>query len=259
MPWLTLSSPGEIRLAPASIESTAPMQSCRSHSEKATAIRRGLGAPGAGMDAGALAVAVGSLLDEAGVLDADRLYARARELRDELDVAGVVERERRRREQRSFRLHRQSDGMTRAVWLMDPETAAIVTDVVDRATSPKLGGPRFVRSDEAERAARIEQDPRTAEQYASDVLVELLRLGHTADPHLLGGDEPPAVRVRWSPARRCLPSLRGLAVSRPELLEQLPAKVRAMRDARGSAGLLRRPPRQPRRRPLRLAGCQPAP
>jgi hypothetical protein len=163
--------------------------------DKATAIRRGLGVPSVGIDAAALAVAASMLLQEADALDTDRLHARARELRDELDLAGVAEREVRRREQRSFRLHRQSDGMIRAVWLMDPETAAIVTDVVDRATSPKLGGPRFVRDDERERAERIENDPRSAEQYASDVLVELLRLGHAADPQLLGGDEPPAVHV----------------------------------------------------------------
>jgi hypothetical protein len=163
--------------------------------EKATAIRRGLGMPSSAIDVAALTAAANVLLSEADRLDADRLHVRARELRDELDTAGVAQREAQRREQRSFRLHRQSDGMTRAVWLMDPETAAIVTDVVDRATSPKLGGPRFVRSDEVERAARIERDPRTAEQYASDVLVELLRLGHAADPQLLGGDEPPAVRV----------------------------------------------------------------
>jgi hypothetical protein len=163
--------------------------------EKASAIRRGLGLPGIGIDVAALTAAADVLLGEADRLDADRLHVRARELRDELDAAGAAEREARRREQRSFRMHLQSDGMTRAVWLMDPETAAIVTDVVDRATSPKLGGPRFIRDDERKRAERIERDPRTAAQYASDVLVELLRLGHTADPQLLGGDEPPAVRV----------------------------------------------------------------
>lgn len=184
-------------------EPSAPWMACvadrvvagRLSPEKATAIRRGLGQPGFGIEVGALAVAARTLLGEADALDADRLHARARELRDELDSAGVAEREAQRREQRSFRLHRQSDGMTRAVWLMDPETAAIVTDVVDRATSPKLGGPRFVRDDERERAERIERDPRTAEQYASDVLVELLRLGHAADPQLLGGDDAPAVRI----------------------------------------------------------------
>lgn len=163
--------------------------------EKAAAIRRGLGEPGVGIDVAALTAAAALLLDEGTRLDVDRLHARARELRDELDTAGVAEREARRREQRSFRLHRHSDGMTRATWLMDPETAAIVTDVVDRATSPKLGGPRFVREHEVERAQRIERDPRTPEQYASDVLVELLRLGHSAEPQLLGGDEPPAVRI----------------------------------------------------------------
>lgn len=165
--------------------------------EKAAAIRRGLGQPGPGIDVAALTAAAALLLDEGGQLDVDRLHTRARELRDQLDTAGVAEREAQRRQQRAFRLHRQSDGMTRASWLMDPETAAIVTDIVDRATSPKLGGPRFVRDDEVEveRAQRIEHDPRTPEQYASDVLVELLRLGHSADPQLLAGDEPPAVRV----------------------------------------------------------------
>lgn len=161
--------------------------------EKASAIRRGLGSPSEGAGEMLLAGAAARLLAEAPTTDADRLLARARELRDELDEGGV--RERHRREQRSFRLYRQPDGMTRAHWLMDPETAAIVTDVVDRATSPKLGGPRFVDARRAEQAAQVAADPRTPEQLASDVLVDLLRAGHAADPGLLVGVGAPAVRV----------------------------------------------------------------
>jgi len=78
---------------------------------------------------------------------------------------------------------------------MDPETSAIVEEIRDRATSPKLGGPRFVDETMAARADRIEQDPRTAEQLASDVFAELLRAGSAADPASLLGDDIPAVRV----------------------------------------------------------------
>lgn len=173
--------------------------------EQADAIRRGLGEPDratgdADQDASRitveqLAAAAGSLAAEARSLDADRLLVRARELRDELDVAGVAVRERRRYEARSLRVFRQADGMSRLVWMMDPETAAVVGEVYDRVTSPKLGGPRFVDAQQHARAERIEGDPRTAEQYASDAFADLLRAGRAADPELLVGEGAPAVRV----------------------------------------------------------------
>lgn len=173
--------------------------------EQADAIRRGLGEPDRPtgdptQDAGrvtveALTEAAGVLAQEARSLDVDRLRTRARELRDELDVAGVALRERRRHEARSLRVYRQADGMSRLVWLMDPETAAVVTEVYDRVTSPKLGGPRFVDADQLIRAENVERDPRTAEQLASDAFAELLRLGHAAAPSLLLGEGAPAVRV----------------------------------------------------------------
>ncbi|QEO09523.1 HNH endonuclease signature motif containing protein [Protaetiibacter larvae] len=173
--------------------------------EKADAIRRGLGKPDPftgdpEQDAGritteTLTAAAATLAGEAPSLDADRLLKRAMELRDELDLAGVAVRERRRRDARSFRVFTQPDGMTRAVWLMDPETAAIVSEIHQRVTSPKLGGPRFVHPDELARAEQVLADPRTAEQYASDTMLDLLRAGYTADPTLVPGDEVPAVRV----------------------------------------------------------------
>ncbi|AYF96912.1 HNH endonuclease signature motif containing protein [Protaetiibacter intestinalis] len=187
--------------------------------EKVDAIRRGLGEPDpltgdASRDADritaeALRGAVELLLDEARALDVDRLLKRARELRDELDEAGVATRERRRYEARSFRVYRQPDGMTRATWVMDPETAAIVTDMYDRTVSPKLGGPRFVDADAASRAAAIVNDPRTAEQLASDAMLALLRAGASADPMLLPGHAAPAVRVLIT--RQNLTDGRGVA------------------------------------------------
>jgi hypothetical protein len=160
----------------------------------------GLGSDGLGSDADALppeviAQAVERLCEESATLDPDRLQKRARELRDELDEAGIADRERARRSARSLRLVRQADGMTRIVWLLDPESAAVVTQIYDRATSPRRGGPRFVEAGARERARGVVDDERSTEQLASDAFTELLRASATIDRSvLLGGDEP-AVRV----------------------------------------------------------------
>jgi len=173
--------------------------------EKADAIRRALGEPDkltgdpeadAGrLDVEALTRAAGQLATEAPDLDVDRLRIRARELRDELDIAGIALREKRLYESRSFRIYSRPDGGKRAIWDMDLETSAIVQEIRDRATSPKLGGPRFVDEEAAAHAERIENDPRTPEQLASDVFLELLRAGSATDPSSLLGDDTPAVRV----------------------------------------------------------------
>jgi hypothetical protein len=163
---------------------------------QAIAIREGLGAAGSEITAEILGDAA-DVLHEAALdgLDADRLRKRAQELRDELDEAGIADREAARVQLRSFKLTRLPDGMTRVTWLMDPETAAIVAEIRDRAVSPKLGGPRFVESGMAERAERIERDTRTPEQLTSDVFLQLLRNGCEVDTDLLVGVGVPAVRV----------------------------------------------------------------
>jgi hypothetical protein len=160
----------------------------------AEAIRAGLGSPGE-LPPEVLDQAAARLCDEAASLDPDRLQRRARELRDELDEAGIGDRERSRRAARSLRLVKQADGMTRIVWLLDPESAAIVTTVYDRATSPRRGGPRFVDPAAREKAARVADDDRSTEQLASDAFTELLRQAGTIDREVLLGGEEPAVRV----------------------------------------------------------------
>lgn len=159
------------------------------------AIRSGLGDESATVSADALAEAVRRLLTEVGSLDVDRLFRRARQLRDELDAAGVAGRERARREARSLRVFRTSDGMTRATWVLDPESAAVITDLYDRATSPRRGGPTFLSPRDAELIERMRADDRTPEQYASDVFVDLLRAGADADSGSLLGSGAPSVRV----------------------------------------------------------------
>jgi hypothetical protein len=149
--------------------------------------------------------------------DADRLYRRARELREELDLDAAAVHEEARRSQRSLTLRRQPDGMTRLVWLMDPETAAIGTELYDRLTSPRGGGPRFVemgaadqrssdqRSSDQHSGVQLDLDPRSTAQLASDVFLELLRQGAEAlellrqgaeaDSSQLVGGGAPVIRV----------------------------------------------------------------
>jgi hypothetical protein len=85
--------------------------------------------------------------------------------------------------------------MTVLRWRLDPESAAVVTDLFDRATSPRRGGPRFVDPSEAHVAERIRDDDRTTEQLASDTFLELLRQGADADSSRLLGSGAPIVRV----------------------------------------------------------------
>ncbi|WP_411700112.1 DUF222 domain-containing protein [Conyzicola sp.] len=160
----------------------------------ADAIRTGLGSPTDNVSADALAGAARELCLEAAILDVDRLLKRARELRDELDEVGIADRERERFEKRSLRHYVLSNGMGRLVWDLDPENYAVVTELYDRATSPKRG-VRFVEGDRKEAADRILADPRTIEQLASDTLLGLLQAGADADSSQLLGTGAAAIRV----------------------------------------------------------------
>lgn len=178
-PWLTAVAAG---VAASSISADA-----------ADAILGGLGAPSDQIPASVLADAAQRLMDEAVSLDADRLFVRARELRDEIDEAGIRDRERSAREARGLRLQTMRDGTVRIVWNLDPVDGSVVSELYDRATSPRRGGPRFVT--EEEHAQRIADDPRSTEQLASDVFYQLVTAGADVDPSQLLGRGAPAVRV----------------------------------------------------------------
>jgi hypothetical protein len=159
----------------------------------ADAIRGGLA--GAAADPRLVEEATALLVVEASSLDADRLRKRAREVRDELDEAGIDDREAVLRGRRSIRRIDLRDGVKRLIWDYDPLTAGIVDEVYDRATSPRRGGPRFIDPDQVQRADRITADDRTVEQLASDAFTELLRQAATHDPDVLVGRGTPAVRI----------------------------------------------------------------
>jgi len=161
----------------------------------AAAITNGLGAPGATVSADDLLDAAKILVTEAATLPPEKVARRARELRDEMDAAGVIDREAALRERRFLRLTPQSDGMTRLFGLLDPESAALVSDAVDCVTSPRRGGPRFVDSEQLARAEAIVDDPRTTEQIAVDALVEMVRIAGAADKGRVFGVRKPGVRV----------------------------------------------------------------
>ena len=161
----------------------------------AAAIQTGLGSPSPTVAADDLADAVHELLTDAGSLPPEKVARRARERRDELDEAGIADRETALREKRFLRLIPQPDGMTKLIGLLDPESAALVTDAVDAVTSPRRGGPRFVDPEAVARADAIVNDPRSTEQLTLDALVEMVRIAAAADQGRVFGVRKPAVRV----------------------------------------------------------------
>ena len=140
--------------------------------EALVVIEAGLGSPSDSAPASALREAAVTLVSLP--LSLERLAARARELRADLDAAGVALREDELRDRRFLRLTRQADGMTRIAGLLDPESAAIVGAAVDASTSPRRGGPRFVDPTEVAAAAALVDDPRSTEQIALDALVQFV-------------------------------------------------------------------------------------
>ncbi len=172
--------------------------------EAARAIRTGLGEPTEGSDGvpavtvEALTVAAATLLADACGMDADRLFKRARQLRDELDAAGIAEREKVIHEQRAIRRVRRPDGGDRYIIDTDLESSAFWGDLCDKLTSPRRGGPRFIDPADKIWAETIATDPRSTEQYLHDAITELLRIAarseHT-DARQIIGSRPPAVRL----------------------------------------------------------------
>jgi hypothetical protein len=163
--------------------------------DRADVIRAGLGQPDADITADDLTGAATVLLRESPSLSLERLAARARDLRNELDLAGVADREQKLRDRRQLHLIPQADGMTRLAGLLDPESAAIVTAAYDAATSPRRGGPRFIDVEAQEREQRLLDDDRTTEQIALDAFVELIRIGTRADTGAVVGVRKPGVTV----------------------------------------------------------------
>ncbi len=156
--------------------------------DAARAIRSGLGEPTSdgqpgsepGVTAAALAGAVEELL-LATDLNADELYRRARSLRDELDEAGIAQREQLLYSQRSLRRTVRPNGLPRYTLDPDLEMSAWLDDVYDKLTAPRRGGPRFVDEGDREWSEAIATDTPSTEQYLHDAFLGLLHKGVDAD------------------------------------------------------------------------------
>jgi hypothetical protein len=169
--------------------------------DAADSIRKGLAGLDDAVASEDLRRAAQLLIGEAAHASADTLLRRARELRDELDAAGIARRERQRRELRYFTAKRRPDGMVAGSYLLSDEDGELLLAIYDRATSPRHGTPRFTRSgdvaqpDEIAEADALLRDPRTPGQIAADTILALLRIGVDADPGTVFGLRRPAVRV----------------------------------------------------------------
>jgi len=162
----------------------------------ADAIRLGLGTPTDGVSVDALRDAARILLKESPSLTLEKLTILARDLRAELDLDGVADREQQLRDKRYLHLYLQPDGMTKMVGLLDPESAAGIRAVFDDATAPKHGGgPRFVDPTTTARAQEILNDPRTAEQLALDVFIDLIRIATLVDDRSVLGNRRPTIQI----------------------------------------------------------------
>lgn len=177
----------------------AAVSDARLSVEAGDTIARALGQPDQHVTASQLCGAAQQLVAEAPVLTLEQLAVRARNARALLDLDNqpeqVAEREQALRDRRYLHLSRQADGMTRLSGLLDPESAALVREAVDGATSPRRGGPRFVSPGERERAERLLHDSRSTGQIALDALVELVRIGGDVAPSDVIGTRSPAVQV----------------------------------------------------------------
>ena len=164
--------------------------------EAAEAIRVGLGEPSENITELTLTDAAARLVEAAAELNVDQLAIRARTLRDDLDEAGIAEREAERKQRRSLRVFRQSDGMTRLVWLLDPESAVIVTETYDQLTAPRRGGPRMVEETEKIPSRRDHRrHPHAPSKSPTTASSNCSQIGGAAAPNTLIGTHRPAVRV----------------------------------------------------------------
>jgi hypothetical protein len=147
------------------------------------------------VDPDLLATATATLITESGDLNADEVGAMARGVRDTLDRAGVADREAFLRSKRSLKRGTVTDGLRHVSLVLDPESDVLLLGAIDTLMSPRLGGPRFRDQDDKAAANQLLEDPRSNEQIALDLLVDLVTAGVNANPARMPGATGPAVRV----------------------------------------------------------------
>ncbi|WP_298944455.1 HNH endonuclease signature motif containing protein [uncultured Microbacterium sp.] len=163
------------------------------------AIHRGLGEPPVRDESDELVeawrLAAEELSWDAPQWTVEQLRDHARTLRDMLDEEGAQERLRAQYDARSIRLWRDADGRRRGDITFDPEMGEWFEAIFGAALRPRRGGPRFVAEDEKDAAAALTDDPRTNEQLAYDLFIDVVRAGALADAKDVFGAREPGVRL----------------------------------------------------------------
>lgn len=190
------------------------------------AIRRGLGEPPIDADdeeasasaRDAWSVAAEQLAREARERTVEELLRTARTVRDQLDPAGARERFEARYAARSFRSYTDADGVHHAHLVCEDEGFAWIRAIVDAALRPRRGGPRFVDSAEQQRAERLHDDPRTNDQLAYDLILDVLRAGALADAESVFGTRQAGVRIVHVADAERMPTLEDDGSTLPDWL-----------------------------------------
>ncbi|WP_375385650.1 DUF222 domain-containing protein [uncultured Microbacterium sp.] len=167
------------------------------------AIRGGLGEPAVIGDitidseavCEAWTLAAEGLVAEASQMPVEELGKRARIIRDLLDPTGAEARFAKRYESRAYRMWTDADGQHHAKITYDDEMALWVRTILDAALRPRRGGPRFVNSADVTAADKLRDDPRTNDQLAYDLLMDVLRAGALASASDVFGARQPGVRL----------------------------------------------------------------
>ena len=167
------------------------------------AILRGLGEPPTGREGdldgeeakGAWSLAAEQFVTEAGQRTLEELRRAARAVRDQLDPLGAEERYRQRFESRSFRQWTDEYGQHRISMALDDHAALWITAAVNAALRPRRGGPRFVDAEEKAQAEQLARDPRSNDQLAYDLIIDILRAGMLADEKAVFGARQAGVRL----------------------------------------------------------------
>ncbi len=140
-------------------------------------------------------LAAEALAAEAPGLPVEELAKRARTMRDMLDPVGAEERYGRRFENRAFRTWVDADGQERGAIVFDDEMAAFVRAMLAAGLRPRRGGPRFMTDEERAAAENLIEDPRTNDQLAYDLLMDMIRVGALAEAKSVFGSRQPGVRM----------------------------------------------------------------
>ena len=141
------------------------------------------------------ALAATELIVEAPHRTVEELGRTARSVRDQLDPEGVARRFEERFQGRSFRMWTDQDGIQRGSFCFDDHAAAWVRTILDTAMRPRRGGPRFVDPTEKAAAEDLAADPRSNDQLAYDLMIDVLRAGALADAKTVFGTKQAGIRV----------------------------------------------------------------